>query len=209
MENILFSLYYLRRLRPLIINLARRFDGGSLELVLLRRIFKEYHNIDVGAYSYGGCFNAKYVASGIQIGKFCSFADHIYIYAANHKLSAVTTHPFIYNPSLGVINEDLREYNHVQIGNDVWMGQHAMIMPSTSNIGDGAVIAAGAVVTKDVPSYAVVAGVPARIIKYRFSEDIVRNLLEIKWWDWETEKIFSFHNAFNSVDRFLELANRI
>jgi acetyltransferase-like isoleucine patch superfamily enzyme len=205
-ESILFSLYRLHQARPLVINLAKKLDGGSLELGLLRRVFREYHNIDVGAYSYGGCFDAKYVAAGTRIGKFCSFANPIYIFAVNHKLQAVTTHPFIYNPSVGIISENLREYNHVQIGNDVWMGLNAMIMPSVSCVGDGAVIAAGAVVAKDVPPYAVVGGIPAKIIKYRFPEDVIRALLEIKWWDWEPQRIFSFHKEFNSTDAFLKAA---
>lgn len=208
LENILFSLYRLRRLRPWIINSAKKLDKGTLELALLRRIFREYHHIDIDAYTYGGCFNAKYVAAGTKIGKFCSFADHIYIYATNHKLNAVTTHPFIYNPAVGVVTEDLREYHYPQIGNDVWMGQNSMIMSSTTQIGDGAVIAAGAVVTKDVPPYAVVGGVPAHIIKYRFPKEIVNTLLEIQWWNWPPEKIFSHHKAFNSIDDFLKAVLR-
>ena len=205
----MFSLYRVRRLRSPIIRLAKRLDGGTLELGFLRRIFREYHDIDVGAYSYGGCFNATRVAGGTRIGKFCSFASHVYIFATNHKLGAVTTHPFIYNPSLGIVSEDLREYHHVQIGNDVWMGQNAMIMPRVSFVGDGAVIAAGAAVTKDVPPYAVVAGVPAQVVKYRFSEDVIESLLEIQWWNWEPEKIFSLHKEFNSASAFLRIAGRM
>jgi virginiamycin A acetyltransferase len=208
-EDLLFALYRLRPLRASIIRWAQALDSGSLELRLLRRIFASYHDIVVGEYSYGGCFNAQRVAADTRIGKFCSFAQRIHIFAANHKLNAVTTHPFIYNPSLGIVHQDLREYNPVQIGNDVWMGQDAMIMPSVSQIQDGVVIAAGAIVTKDVPAYAVVAGVPARIIKYRFSEDIIEALLEIQWWNWSPSKIFSLAHEFNDVRIFLRIAQKM
>ena len=208
LENLLFDLYRLRQLRPIIIRLAKKLDGGTLELGFLRRIFREYHDIHIGAYSYGGCFNATRVAAGTRIGRFCSFASHIHIFATNHKLDAVTTHPFIYNPSVGVVGEDLREYNHVQIGNDVWMGQNAMVVPSVATVGDGAVIAAGAVVTQDVPPYAVVAGVPARVAKYRFSKQVREALLEIQWWNWKPDRIFSLHKEFNSMDSFLRIARQ-
>ena len=82
LDSILFALYQLRHLRPAIIKLAKRLDGGTLELRLLRRIFREYHDIHIGAYSYGGCFEAIRVARGTRIGKFCSFASHIYIFSA-------------------------------------------------------------------------------------------------------------------------------
>ena len=209
LEDALASLSRVRQLRRPIIRLAKRLDGGSLELRLLRRIFREHHDIDVGIYSYGGCLNATRVAAGTRIGKFCSFASHIHIFAANHNLGAATTHPFVYNPSVGIVDRDLREYNHVEIGSDAWMGQNAMIMPSVSSVGHGAVIAAGAIVTKDVPPYAVVAGVPAQLIKYRFPERVVDTLLEIQWWDWDPHLVFSLCEEFRTVDSFLSAACRV
>jgi hypothetical protein len=116
LENGLLALYRLRPLRPSIIRRARALDGGSLELSLLRRIFRKHHNITVGEYSYGGCFNATHLAAGTSIGKFCSSANQISNFAANQKLHAVTTHPFVYNPAAGVGDEDLRELNNLPSG---------------------------------------------------------------------------------------------
>ena len=97
--------------------------------------------------------------------------------------------------------------NPVTIGNDVWIGANVCILPGIS-IGDGAVLAAGAVITKDVPPYAIVGGVPAKVIKYRFSEDIIKKLLKIKWWNWEEEKVKKnkdlFYDPVKFVERFSE-----
>ena len=181
-------------------------DGGEFRSQWLRAIFRTYHDIDVGLYSYGGCFNPARIAAGTRIGKFCSFADCVYVFAANHKTWAVTTHPFIYNPIVGIVNRDLRDICNVVIGNDVWVGQHAIVVAGVRTIGDGSVIGAGSVVTKDVPPYAIVGGVPARIIRYRFEEEVIEKLLQIKWWDWPVERIFRLHRHFDSVNDFLSMA---
>ena len=95
--------------------------------------------------------------------------------------------------------------NSVKIGNDVWIGANVCILPGV-NIGDGAVLAAGAIVTKDVLPYVVVGGVPAKIIKYKFSEYIITKLLEIKWWDWDEksfkENVDYFYDPIKFVERF-------
>ena len=96
--------------------------------------------------------------------------------------------------------------NHVVIGNDVWVGQNVIITASVSYIGDGAVIGAGAVVTKDVPPYAVVVGVPATILKFRFDDEQIKVLQELKWWDWDPQYISVNWQAFESVSAFLDLA---
>jgi virginiamycin A acetyltransferase len=85
------------------------------------------------------------------------------------------------------------------VGNDVWFGRECMILPGIK-IGDGAVIAAGAVVVQDVPPYAVVGGNPAKIIKYRFSEEIIEELLKIQWWNWDLDKIAKYHTFLMGND---------
>jgi acetyltransferase-like isoleucine patch superfamily enzyme len=168
----------------------------------LRELFGHYHKAKVGMYSYG-CFYPR-IPDGTTIGKFSSFADHIDIFLGDHKIGAVTNHPFIYNPEAGVVDRLLRTDKPITIGNDVWIGNRVTILPKVGRIGDGAVIGAGSVVTREVPPYAVVVGIPGKVIKYRFPPDVVKKLLEIRWWDWPPERIFKNHPLFNDVDAFLK-----
>lgn len=151
------------------------------------------------------------------IGKFCSIADHCRIGMANHTLDLLSTSPVFTLANNAAKakwvanNVDTKSSKKVIIGNDVWIGSHALILGGVK-IGDGAVIGAGAVVTKDVPPYAVVGGVPARIIKYRFSQEIIDKLLEIKWWNLpenilkENIKLFQTDNiTFDLLQKFSQL----
>jgi acetyltransferase-like isoleucine patch superfamily enzyme len=175
--------------RDMILRIAARLEGGEMMSQTLRRIFKDYHQIEVGLYSYGGCFNAKRIAPFTQIGRYCSFAEGVVVLNANHPLQFKSTHPFFYNPRLGCVREELIERRSITIGNDVWVGCNAIILPAVSRVGDGAVIGAGAIVTRDVPDFAVVAGNPARIIRYRFSEECRRQIKASRWWDKSIEEL--------------------
>jgi len=177
---------------------------NECDTVHLRKIFKKYHNIEIGENSYGGCFDIYKIAPGTRIGKFCSFGSGVMIISTNHDPSKVTTHPFLFKSNFGIVKEDFRKINNVIIGNDVWVGNNAIILPSVTTIGDGAVIGAGAVVTKDVPPYTIVGGVPAKSIKRRFDDTTIEKLLDIKWWDWPQEKIFTNWKIFLSTDEFIE-----
>ena len=201
-KPVLFFLYRFGFLRKTVLTIARRCGEKDFSSPWLRCLFKKYHNVDIGFYSYG-CFNPK-IPEGTIIGKFSSFADHVDIFLGDHKIHAVTTHPFIYNPEAGVVDQFLRTDTPIIIGNDVWVGHHVTILSKVGRIGDGAVIGAGAVVTQEVPAYAVVAGVPAKIIKYRFPAETIEKLLKIRWWDWAPERIFKNHPLFNDIDAFLK-----
>ena len=131
----------------------------------------------------------------LVIGKFCSIAcgAKFLFNSANHTLSSLSTYPFpIFFDEWGLEKSDVAaawdRKGDIVIGNDVWIGYEAVILAGVT-IGDGAVIGARAVVTKDVPPYAIVGGVPARVIRSRFPEETVKALLRLKWWDWPAERI--------------------
>lgn len=142
--------------------------------------------------------------SKITIGKYCSIANKVTIITANHNHSNISTFPFsIKFPQTNLPTDRDRVNDDIIIGNDVWIGNNATILQGV-NISDGAVVAAGAVVAKNVPAYAIVGGVPATVIKYRFSKSQIESLLHIKWWEWETDKIL--HNItlfYDNVDLFI------
>ena len=156
-------------------------------------------NSTVGDYTYiGRKTNVVYA----NIGKFCSIAGECNIGLANHTLNNVSTSPIFTEKhnatkSSWCKTNNVFPYKKVSIGNDVWIGTRAMSLGGVV-IGDGAVIAAGAIVTKDVPPYAIVAGIPARIIKYRFSQEIINKLEEIKWWDFPEKVLKENINFFQS-----------
>lgn len=141
-------------------------------------------NASIGDYSYIGphtwIINAK-------IGKFCSIAPNCKIGLASHSVNFLSTSPIFTETKNGTgyswtKTNFFNPSNLTIIGNDVWIGERALII-SGVKVGDGAVVGAGAVVTKDVPDYAIVGGVPARVIRYRFSPEIITKLKKINWWD--------------------------
>lgn len=140
----------------------------------------------VGAYTY---ISANTDVENAEIGKYCSISDHCRIGMGNHNLNQISTSPLFTERKNGTgyrwVEQDTgaAPLKKVYVGNDVLIGSHALIMGGIS-IGDGAVVGAGAVVTEDIPPYAVVGGVPARIIKYRFPEEVIARLQELQWWDW-------------------------
>ena len=129
------------------------------------------------------------------IGKFCSIAcgAKFLFTSANHTQASLSTYPFpIFFEEWGLDVQDITSAwdnkGDIVIGNDVWIGYEAVIMAGV-HIGDGAIIAARTVVTKDVPPYTIVGGTPAKEIRRRFDAEVIQQLLKLKWWDWSTDKI--------------------
>lgn len=182
-NHLLVRLYAVKRLRGLVLRAARRLEGGEFRSSTLREIFARYWGVEVGLYTHGGCFQPWMVDPKTKIGRYCSIAHGVRIVNSNHPLSFKGTSGLFFNPELGLCDRWLVELNPLEIGNDVWIGANAVVLPEVNRIGDGAVIGAGAVVNRDVPPYAVVLGNPARLVKYRFSEEVIARLLEEKWWE--------------------------
>lgn len=146
----------------------------------------------IGSFSYIG---ANSEIRNSSIGRFCSIAVNVSINPAEHPTEWLSSHPFQFdgvryfkkNKDWSNFTSSLRKFTgnakRTVIGNDVWIGRNAIIKQGVS-VGDGAVIAGGAFVNKDVPPYAIVGGVPARVIRYRFSDVIIKRMIDVKWWEY-------------------------
>ena len=189
--SLLFHLYRTRRdtIRGLIRNLVCKLEGGECYSTTLRRIFREYYDVEIGMYSHSGCFIPGAMDRYTTIGRYCSIAQGARTYNRNHPLEFKSTHGFFFNPQLGRCRTDCVPYKPLFIGNDVWIGANALVMPHVERIGDGAVIAAGAMVSKDVPPYAVVVGSPARVARFRFPSEVIKHLLASRWWEKPIEEL--------------------
>jgi len=150
-----------------------------------------------GRHSYGNPKIWKWESNAeLHIGSFTSIAAGVTVFLGygSHRPDWVTTFPFAAPELAHLWNQDASRKDQyyskgdVVIGSDVWIGDSATIMSGVT-IGDGAIIGARSVVTKDIPPYAVAAGNPADVVKFRFTPDIIENLLDIKWWEWDDEKI--------------------
>jgi len=154
------------------------------------------HSLSMGAFSYA--VSGFYF--GARIGRYVSIGESVQIGRHGHPMDWVSTSPIFYTKPQDLFDEDLEMMGDLgpgqfersgpptiakltTVGNDVWIGHEAFILPGVT-IGDGAVVAARAVVTKDVPPYAVVAGVPAKVVKYRHPEELINQLLAVRWWDY-------------------------
>jgi len=189
------------------------------KLVFLKNIVRN-PNIIVGDYTYyddlqdpyrfekNVLYHFDFIGDKLLIGKFCAIASGatFVMNGGNHETSPVSTYPFAIfghgweKVAEGVnLQEKYPSKGDTVIGNDVWIGMGATIMPGVQ-VGNGAVVATKAVVTKDVPAYAVVAGNPARVVKMRFSDQEVELLQRIAWWDWDIAKITRNLKVINAAD---------
>lgn len=189
-NNIKWLLYKRKNLEKSII----RFRAHWSSNIDSQSSFEGYNNIGrrcrinystVGRFTY---FSADTKVNRAKIGAFCSIGQECIIGGlAKHPTDWISTHPVFFstrkqaNHTFSTIDK-VQELGHVEIGNDVWIGARVMILDNCK-VGHGAIIAAGAVVVSDVPPYAIVGGIPARILKYRFTEEEICLLLSSKWWD--------------------------
>ncbi len=155
-----------------------------------------------------------------RVGRFCSIGSNVHTGLGRHPSNTfVSTHPSFFSTKQqagfsfakhDIFDEhvflDAEKRYVVEIGNDVWIGSNVMIMDGIS-IGDGAIIAAGAIVTRNVLPYAIVTGIPAKQLKFRFSEDQIKKLLALKWWDWDFAEIRSKSHLFSNIDKLLAMSS--
>jgi len=165
----------------------------------------------IGKYTYINkyCLIDKNTES---IGRFCSIAYNVKIGLGNHPVKWSSTHPFTYDKNYGFVKENLNFEEKVTepctIGNDVWVGANAIILAGVK-IGDGAVIGANSLVTENVEPYSIVFGSPAKHHRYRFDNDIISALQNIKWWNWEDQKIRENIQDFSDPKKLIALAKGI
>lgn len=180
-------------------SLSPKINLGKRTLI---RKGTEVFNVSLGDYSY--ISGPRSYVEDAQIGKYCSIARQVIIGVSGHNYEWVTTSPIITSKSYGFISDDINEPQKAPpvIGNDVWIGMNSIIMRGVT-VGDGAVIAAGSVVTKDIKPYSIVAGVPAKHLRYRFTEEQIHQLLKIQWWNWDEEKIHENVHLFYEIDKFI------
>lgn len=164
----------------------RKFLGLLPDIELAHR-FPQY---SIGRGTYGDLSVRFQDGAVLTIGSYTSIASNVKVFlGGEHRADWVTTYPFSeLNDKAKHIKGHPKSKGNVVIGSDVWIGTDAIIL-SGVKIGDGAIVGAGSVVARDVPPYAIVAGNPARIIKYRFSQDVIDKLLAIQWWTWPIDRI--------------------
>lgn len=177
----LFSAYR----EKLMLRLMRRKEYES---AFLRRYFKDRYGTAIGLYSYG-CFDRWRIPTGSTIGRYCSFANSARILDANHPIDALSTHPYFYDPSFGVVATEKVVKTRIVVEDDVWVSHNATITPGCAHIGRGAIIGAGSVVTRDVPAYAIVAGAPAKVLRRRFDADTIAAIEASRWWELDRNEL--------------------
>ncbi|MCA1297572.1 CatB-related O-acetyltransferase [Stappia indica] len=192
--------------------------AGEPHTVFLKTVISR-PSIEVGDYTYyhdpehadrfedrNVLYHFDFIGDRLVIGRYCALATGVrfIMNGANHAMGGFSTYPFnIFGGGweegfdFASISEGLR--GDTVVGNDVWLGRDALVMPGVT-IGDGAIVGAGSTVAADVPPYAVVAGNPARIVRYRFDTDTVDTLLAIAWWNWPTDKVSRHLDAIRGAD---------
>lgn len=174
--------------RSLAVRAINRLERGEMYSTTLREIFHRYHGVDIGMYTHGGCFVPHAFGRNTSIGRYTSVARTAFAATLDHPTEFKGMHGFFFNSDLGY-TDHVREYSSLKIGNDVWLGHNAIVTSNVGEIGDGAVIGAGAVVFKDVPPFAIVVGNPGRVVRYRFPPETIARLLADKWWDRDIEEL--------------------
>lgn len=165
------------------------------------------NNCSLGDYSY---ISERSILKNCTLGKFCSIGPDCRIGLGKHPSSIfVSSHPIFFSPlkqvGISFANKNyFTEFEPIKIGHDVWVGANSLILDGVS-IGDGAIIAAGSVVSKDVEPFSIVGGVPSKKIKMRFKEEQIKIIEKLRWWDWDTDRLQQEFKVFHNINNFTNL----
>lgn len=162
--------------------IASRLEGGQFLSQTMRTILARHFAVEIGAYSYGACFEPGSFAGGAQIGRYVSMANGVKR-RLNHPLERLALHPFFYNDRLGHVPTRTIQHRPITIGHDAWIGENVIFTEGCTRVGIGAAIGAGSVVTRDIEDFMVVAGVPAKPLRRRFDDSLAERILASAWWD--------------------------
>lgn len=174
------------------------------------RIYSPYkfYQTKIGDYTY---ISENSMVNKTTIGKFCSIGPNFFCGWGIHPTNGISTSPMFYSTgkqngiSFSKVNK-IEERKEIIIGNDVFIGSNVIVLDGVT-IGDGAVIGAGAVVSKDIPPYAIAIGSPIKIIKYRFTEKQIEDLLRVQWWNFDDDKLEFVEKMFFNIEEFLTKFN--
>lgn len=174
--------------------MVRLHSRREYESPELRAYFKQHYDIDVGLYTIGA-FDRWRIPPGSRIGRYCSIARSSRLLDADHPISALSTHPYFYLGQFGLVGKDQLHLIAPVVEDDVWIGHNAIITPTCNHIGRGAIVGAGAVVTKDVPPYAIVTGAPGKLARFRFDPDTIAVIEASRWWELSREELAAASKA--------------
>jgi len=186
-------------------------EGGQMWSTTFRELMRRYHGVEIGMHSYGPCLCPGGLPEGTCIGNYCSLAAGLAVFRRNHPTGRIAQHPFFFNSAVGLVADDTIDAvrdRPLIVGDDVWIGANVVVTPGCRSIGLGAVVGAGAVITKDVSPFAIVGGIPARRIGERFPIEIQHVLAESRWWEYPIDRLVPFLPLF-LVDATIENAQRL
>ncbi|WP_372834066.1 CatB-related O-acetyltransferase [Pontibacterium sp.] len=186
-----------KRFAPSMVRLACRIEGGELRSETARKIMAGIYGIEVGAYSYGSVMKPGQLPPGVKVGRYVSTAPNLQI-LFNHPIDFVSLHPYFYNSSLGYVKKDLIVRQGLDIGDDAWIGEGVKVTAGCQRIGIGAIVGAGTILTKDVPDFTIVAGNPSRVLRKRFSDEAIQDILNSRWWTKSIDELLEEIDAYTT-----------
>ncbi len=203
-------------LQSTIDKLLTKLVRNHAESRLLRRRFARHYGMEIGLYTFGA-FDRWRLCANTRIGRYCSISNTARIVDANHPLDGLSTSPAFYLRSWNFVDHDALDIPPTILEDDVWLSHNCLLTPGCKRVGRGAVIGAGAVVVRDVPPYAIVAGVPAKILRYRFPPDVIEAIEATRWWELDREELaaamrkapdFIAHPSIEGAQKFLAALGR-